>query len=145
MSVMTYSIAKLKTFRGREGHGFNATLLRDGVEVALVYNDASGGETRFEWENRLEETRLNTFLKGRVWQYDGYTYPMNPDVFVEDLVTAYEFKKKIDRACKKQTVFSLKGDPEGKFWTYNKPFSPEVKATLVELYGDRLIKIWNAE
>ena len=46
---MAYSVRNVKQFRGREGHGFNATLYRDNVKVALVMDAANGGEYRFEW------------------------------------------------------------------------------------------------
>ncbi|HHV7525120.1 TPA: hypothetical protein ACUNF5_006671 [Burkholderia orbicola] len=44
-----YSVTKVKVFEGMEGHGFNATLMRDGKAVATVIDDASGGPTMFNW------------------------------------------------------------------------------------------------
>jgi hypothetical protein len=44
-----YSVAKLKTFIGMEGHGFNVDLLLDGKKVAFVRDDADGGPLAFEW------------------------------------------------------------------------------------------------
>lgn len=50
----TYTVRKTKVFRGREGNGFNAELLKDGKPVAFVMNDASGGPTDFDWyDNRM--------------------------------------------------------------------------------------------
>ena len=40
---MSYTIKGVKTFRGREGQGFNATLCRDGKPVAHVDDAACGG------------------------------------------------------------------------------------------------------
>ena len=47
-----YSVKGVKTFIGNEGHGFNATLYRDGKAIAFVYDDASGGPVAFEWKDR---------------------------------------------------------------------------------------------
>lgn len=55
MSLLTpahaqdWSCAKIKTWIGREGHGYSFTLVHRGVPVAEVMNDASGGPTSLEW------------------------------------------------------------------------------------------------
>ena len=48
----SYTVKGIKSFIGNEGHGFNATLYRDGKAVAFVYDDASGGPVSFEWKDR---------------------------------------------------------------------------------------------
>lgn len=47
--MANYGVSKVKVFVGIEGHGFNATLMRDGKPVALVIDDASSGPTMFNW------------------------------------------------------------------------------------------------
>lgn len=45
-----YEVKNVKTFRGMEGQGFNATLYRDGKRVAFVIDEGCGGCLLFEWE-----------------------------------------------------------------------------------------------
>lgn len=164
-----YTVKGIKTFRGMEGQGFNATLCRDGRPVAFVYDDASGGEISIEWKNRGDnrtidwwnykgepmqvsccgdEAQLYEFLRGRT--RPGYLDPtkpeqIDPDEFIADLVwDAVENRRKI-RACKTKTLFRLKDDKEGECWTLNRPFTPEVKADLQKKYGDKLVSIINEE
>lgn len=44
-----YSVKNIKTFMGREGHGFNANLYRGKKKIAFVIDDASGGEVDVDW------------------------------------------------------------------------------------------------
>src|SRR5262245_60790680 len=48
---MTYTITKIKTFIGREGHGLNATITKDGKAICFVRDDASGGPVDFDYRN----------------------------------------------------------------------------------------------
>lgn len=47
----TYTVKGIKTFVGMEGHGYNASLYRDGKLVAFVIDDASGGPLQVEWKD----------------------------------------------------------------------------------------------
>jgi hypothetical protein len=47
----TYTVSKVKTFRGRDGFGFHAVLNRDDVVVADVQSHASGGSVDFYWHD----------------------------------------------------------------------------------------------
>lgn len=49
-----YTVKNLKSFIGMEGHGFNASLYRNGVLVAFVIDDASGGPLSFDWKDRTQ-------------------------------------------------------------------------------------------
>lgn len=51
----TYSVKGITTFVGMEGHGYNATLYRDGKAVAFAIDDASGGPLSVEWKVSSEE------------------------------------------------------------------------------------------
>lgn len=64
-----YTVKNVKTFIGNEGHGFNATLYRDGKAIAFVYDDASGGPVAFEWKDcadGLVEVATKDY-KGEPW------------------------------------------------------------------------------
>lgn len=47
MSV--FSLSKIKSFEGRQGHGFSAEITRDGAAVASVLDEANGGMMRIDW------------------------------------------------------------------------------------------------
>jgi hypothetical protein len=48
---MSYTLTKIKTFRGMEGQGLNATLMHNGEAIAFVLDDANGGEVHFDFRN----------------------------------------------------------------------------------------------
>jgi quinol monooxygenase YgiN len=48
-SDRVYTVKNVKSFRGNEGYGFNATLYRGDKRVALVMDDANGGCYSYEW------------------------------------------------------------------------------------------------
>lgn len=50
IELKDFSLKGFKTFRGREGQGFNATVVLNKKDVAFVCDDASGGELRIEWK-----------------------------------------------------------------------------------------------
>jgi hypothetical protein len=56
IKLSDFSIKGYKTFRGREGAGFNATLLLNGKEVAFMSDEGSGGELRIEWKEGYWKT-----------------------------------------------------------------------------------------
>ena len=65
----TYTVKGIKTFVGMEGHGYNASLYRDGKLVAFVIDDASGGSLQIEWKdvsNGLVEVETKDY-KGNPW------------------------------------------------------------------------------
>jgi hypothetical protein len=50
----TYTVTVQTTFRAMEGTGFNATLFRNGVKVAHVDDEGTGGMLRFEFFDRAK-------------------------------------------------------------------------------------------
>jgi hypothetical protein len=49
--VSPYALAGVKSFRGMEGYGLNATLTRDGQKVAFILDEGNGGCVRFDFRN----------------------------------------------------------------------------------------------
>lgn len=54
MTPSPYSVKGVKSFTGREGLGFEATLCRDGKAVAHVLDEARGGVFRFDWADHAK-------------------------------------------------------------------------------------------
>lgn len=71
-----YTVKGVKTFVGMEGHGYNASLYRDGKLVAFVIDDASGGPLQVEWKDHAAErlTVQTKDYKGSPW-----TVKMTPE------------------------------------------------------------------
>jgi len=116
-----YSVRKVKTFRGREGHGFNAELLCDNIPVAFVMDEANGGTYHYEWYDlkspRIpvevveygrsrtlqctpEEAKLRAAINGKTYtcEINNQVYDVGIDMFVGMLVDEWETVKKAKRA-----------------------------------------------
>lgn len=65
-----YTVKGIKTFIGMEGHGYNATLYRDGKAVAFAIDDASGGDLQIEWKDQADGLYVvkTTNYKGEPWE-----------------------------------------------------------------------------
>jgi len=156
-----YTVKNVKTFRGREGHGFNATLCRDGKQIALVMDDASGGEADFEWNDRTaervdihitdhmdhaftyqgtpEEKLFVELANSQSYTFDGHTSRKNAAILVEDLIET----ARVRRDCKNKTVYRLTSDGEGVERVAKVKYTPEYAAQIRARYGADLIEIVN--
>jgi hypothetical protein len=134
-SEKKYSVRNIKTFRGMEGKGFNATLYRNNTKVALVIDDANGGDYMFEWCDALapkveihittDKGVPHTFF-GTLFEKEFYDYletlPREPskyfpdgmkvdgDIFVSNLVEKYELEQWFKRNLKKNFLFQVGKD-----------------------------------
>ena len=145
MDTLDYNVKGVKSFRGMEGYGFNATLFRGKVKIAFVIDEANGGCYHYDWFDRAEDKRLRdyceTLPKEAVYDME---IAVDPDILVSELVERYENDKKFSRLCKVSTLFRLKGDPEGQYQVYKKvPYNEAMKKHLVEKYGDTVEEILN--
>ena len=129
--MTTYTIKGLKSFRGNEGHGFNATLYRDGKKVCFVMDSAQGGEMDFEWCDRKapfveitgqnykdepytykgtpEEKILHDHVEGMFYpeEFHGQKLAMGTDGFVSKLVEDLESARWEKRQCQKKTLLPI--------------------------------------
>ena len=147
-----YTVRDIKTFRGMEGEGFNATICRDGREIAFVIDDATGGDVHIQWADArsqgAEEKRLLEFLKTLPKErWEDTEYDVTPDIFLATLVEQAQTEKRLRRLFRTETLFRLRDDPtdNDKWRTLKAPFSPGVKAQLVKAYGDRLVHVLNED
>ncbi len=147
-----YTVRDIKTFRGMEGEGFNATLCRDGRKVASVIDDATGGDVHFQWADArsrgAEEKRLLEFVKTLPRErWEDTEYDVTSDVFLAALVDEAQTEKRLRRLFRNETLFRLKGDrtDDDKWRILKVPFSLSVKAQLVKTYGDSLTHVLNED
>lgn len=163
---LVYTVNAVKTFRGHDGEGYNANLLRDGKKVAIVVDLADGGETQITWldfkekteivctspydgkEHRYngspEEKRFVEFLEKKTYvcEFDGKATRHTAGTFIESLVSGFLDKKKFDRLSKKETLFRVKGDPEGEWRTIKKPYDDKTIEDIVKNYGEQIEAIY---
>ena len=159
---------KVKTFRGREGDGFNAELCRDGKPVAFVMDDANGGMYRWEWYDRSEprvkktvegydgkpfertmtpeEAKLEDHvatLPKESWEYDAELHAVTDEIFVGGLVDDVANDKRMKRLCKTKVLFRLAGDKEGEYRTVKAAYDARVKEWMAGKYGDKVVEVLN--
>ena len=167
--VMHYEVKNVKSFRGMEGHGYNASLYRDGNKVALIMDEGNGGEVSAEWVDRNavlqsvqsvnykgesyvrrctpEEAILVEYMKGKKVDLGQGLGEVDLDLgmFVGQLMDAYENAKRFNRICKTKTLFRVNGDEQGSYRQVPQPFSKKVKYYIVGKYGDKVEVILNEQ
>ena len=111
-----YTVKNIKTFVGMEGHGFNASLYRDGIKVAFVVDDASGGMVDFQWDDYTDPTHKEEHLLEAHCQalpevevLKGHTMKQDPELFVSRLVEDFNLRKRLKTSLKKKTIFLHNG------------------------------------
>lgn len=114
---MNYTVKNVKTFRGREGQGFNATLYVDGRKIAEVDDSANGGCYRWWWVDteknperaRADEAALNAHIATLPPVDSGIAdfgpLTMDADLFVSMLVEDVSLNKQIAGWCRKSVAF----------------------------------------
>jgi hypothetical protein len=121
-----YSLKGVKTFRGMDGQGLNATLMRGDKKVAFILDEGCGGEMRFDFLDFMhgksaEEDLWNAFiaeqkLKADDTKKDEYGFTERSlfdgahwvNTKVDDLLNDKRFRK----MCKTKTLFQV-GDEIG--------------------------------
>jgi len=145
MNTLDYNVKGVKSFRGMEGYGFNATLYRGKIKIAFVIDEANGGCYHYDWFNRAEDKILRDHCESLPKEvvYD-MEIAVDSDMLVGALVDKYENDKRFSRLCKKSTLFRLKGDPDDGYQVYkNTPYNEFMKKFLIDKYGDTLEEILN--
>lgn len=151
---MKMSLRNLKIHNGmsEETTCFETNIEVDGIVVGAVKNTGRGGSNHTHWFNRPMGEAIEAWAKATPLHAvgsDGKTYEVTYEKFdhvVNELMIDMDFYNSCKRKCKKETVFTLKGDPKNSFRSLKKiPYSAEMKAKLVAKYGDTLSKIFNEE
>jgi hypothetical protein len=136
-----------------EGMGFNATLLRDGKKVALVIDDACGGEFQYEFVSAKEEKAFQDFVQAQPgYEFEGKKFTATDDTVISKMLDDLMAKRdqaRFDRQMKKKmetnTLFCLKGDDKDGYRWVKAPYSPKVVDYLRKKYGEKIEKIFNEE
>lgn len=137
-----YTVKGVKSFIGRQGHGFNASLYKDGKKIAFVIDNANGGMLDFQWEKgcQAEEKLLEDYCatlpkwtSASIGMDDGDTteHATDPEFFMAGLVGEYIDKQGLARQLKKKVIMI---SDEGRVLNSKNPASPEVLAAFVKNY-----------
>ena len=164
-----YTLTKIKTFLGMEGHGLNATVCKNGKAVAFALDDASGGELRVDFkrdeQGHADEREFGDFCiawqdsKGGLSEArESYiksisaSHPsVKPDLmrrnyavedWINETVDEMKNKQRFDRLSKKKTLFRLKGSSAEEWRTLAAPYSPAIQAQLDRKYPNQIEQIW---
>lgn len=123
-TIDNYSVNAVKTFVGREGHGYSCNLLLYGKKIAEVLCQADGGPTRFHWvDNKSVATVSTRNYKDEIIQHQGTQQEAmfesvvmgmpkitqvgmpdmstNADIVVDDMVNDFLVAKKVKADMKK--------------------------------------------
>jgi len=153
-----YFVKNVKTMKGgMEGNFMTCSLYRDAVKVALVNDDASGGELRIDWVSHHEEKLifdLCASLPDHEYKYgdEKVSIPMSPDLLIGLLVDRYLGDKRLKCLCAGgkicyRTVEMQKQADDGEWKQIQsaRPYTPAVRDALmkkypgVEILNDRFV------
>lgn len=119
-------MTSIKTFKGRQGIGFDATLLRNGIEIGTVSDNANGGALSLYINDAQERTDLYNYAQTKV----NTNFEVS-EYFLDELVNYELFIKKMATKIKKSFVVAIiepQYDEHGvpsNISTYNCSYTPE--------------------
>jgi hypothetical protein len=111
-------IKGLKTWSTYDGGGYQYNLYRNKKKVAFVHNQGDGGCLQVEWFDPQVKEEIKGFVVTLPdWQAEGYSGKMTLDIFLEELVSDYEYQKVLAKHRKKGVLFRFLTDPVESFRT----------------------------
>lgn len=149
-----YTVGKIKTFRGMEGYGLNAVLLRDGKLAADLLDEGCGGMMHFDWVDMnkgVEEAKFLAFIESERLKIpagkgsDGFDNRelFDGDIWVWDQANKVLEDRRFARICKKNTVFQVGKDIGGDSFRQIKGVTPEIRAFIEKKYAGQKVFFLN--
>lgn len=153
-----YSLRRVKTFRGMDGQGLNAKLVKSGKVMAFILDEGRGGEMRFDWmdltkEKSAEEDLWNAFIAEEKAKLDdtkkdecGFTERSIFDgaTWVNKKVDDLLNDKRFRRICKTHVVYQVGADVRTAQF-YKIKGGTDVIAHLRQKYAAQKLRILNEE
>lgn len=141
-----YGVKGLKSWRGRDGVGYQYHLTENGKKVAFINQDGCGGEVDIDFDDPADLARFNAFIKDlpeQQCEFSGKMEPVSGPMFLAQLADDHEQQQYLKRHCRTKTLVVLNSYNEGQYLEYKKAYSPAFKAWLQEKHGTDLIEIIN--
>lgn len=142
MNFGHYSVTAIKTFRGMEGEGFNATLRCDGVPVADCIDSGDGGSVHARFSSKERERAFLQHVESLQREpFKGVPEGLKVDAsLLIGCLVAHELERRtLHRMCRQKTVYRIPGDEDGSWRVVDKPFSPTLRATILARSGKEAI------
>lgn len=121
-----YRLTKIKTFKGRQGIGFDATLLRNGIEIGSISDEANGGALHINVRDSEEKNLLDNYAQTKIISQFEIT-----EHFLDELVNYETLIKKLSSHIKKMVpvaILDKTPDDNGvptNILIYKCPYTPE--------------------
>ncbi len=152
-----FSLRGIKTFQGKDGHGLNATLLRNGKPVCTLLDEGCGGEMWFQWHDQRhgaseEEKRFNAFIDKRRAEIPAdkvNEYDMNErelfdgETWINGEVDRIQNDRRFKRLCKTKTLFQVDGEIGGDSFRTVKGVGPQIRAWIDKQYAGKKVYVLN--
>ena len=165
---MTYALTRLKTFKGVEGYGLNATITVAGVPLAFVLDDGNGGQLQLDFRNPLgtpasakatqalpqalrtqREAAFYRWCRARVKTLPDYLTTASArddyaaEVWINDEFDRLKNQQRFDRLAKTKTLFRLVGDSDETWRTLTIPYTnPKAQLYLDRVYPAKVTAIY---
>jgi hypothetical protein len=112
MMMMNLTLKNVKSFRGSEGYGFNASLYLNGKKVAFVMDEGCGGCYRYEWEHRGARDIVESWVKTlpKTEFEDVGTVETDLDIVMGRLLDRHDVQKQ----CKTKIMFRVRDGKQDK-------------------------------
>lgn len=154
-----YTLKGVKTFRGMDGHGLNATLCRDGKPVCDLVDEGSGGMMFFRWLDQRhgeskEEGLFKAFIEGeraRIPADKRDEFQMlereifDGEHWVNALVDRMANDRRMRRMCKTKTCYQVGDQIGGDEFYATKGVGPELRAAIERKHAGKPVKFLNDE
>lgn len=138
----------IKGFREIAGHDdsrpFQCKICYNGKVVAEAWDDGWGGQMNFVWKderaNEIWDAHIKTLPRYKFTTTGDIASPIDvdleydSDLFLNDIIEDFEFKKKVKSLCKKNIVMSYPDDEPYSYRfmkLHNEPFSDRIKQILL--------------
>jgi hypothetical protein len=136
---MDIGLKNVKTWQGREGQGFQASLYINSVRTAVVTNDAFGGEFRYDVLDIGWFAAFKEHVAGLPpYTYHGQEFPMDMDIVIEDALCDWQDAKQIKR-LKKRGKAIVARNPDGGLWSWNLQDTEENRQRVLAKYPEAVI------
>lgn len=144
-----YTAKVVKTFKGEDMPGYNATLYKDGKKIGEFDQFGNGAPLNTSFLGREAEKELSEYCKtlGKMPKNpnDGNDFEIDWDseLFMEELALDAMEEKIWKRKCATKTLFRLAGDAEDVYREIKSPYTPAFAQKIRDKYADKLIEIIN--